>query len=435
VRGSAILAGAAALSLAVGSASAADVYVIRNARIHPVSGPVIEKGSVVIKDGLIADVGANVSAPAGAEAIDATGLDVYPGLMDANSGLGMGEARETAMGDFLPELQVYASFHMDDDNIEMAVENAVTHVLSRPYQRGAGNNRVRQRMLISGQAAVMDLEGWTPDERARRKDVGVVVNFPTVGSLEYSDDERFAVVPWSARKKAYDKQVADLKAFFAQARDYMARKEKLSATERAAFEPDLRLEAMIPVLKRERPLLLDADLRADIVAAIEFAKAEKVTPIVMSGEEAVMVADFLKQSDVTVILAPAYTVPEGEDDPIDLLHGAAAALYEKGVRFAIASHGSVGYDSRSLGYQAGTSVAYGLPYEVALRAVTLTPAEIFGVADMLGSIENGKRANIVVAQGDLLDVSSKVTHVFIAGRAVDLATRFDRSYATYAGRK
>jgi imidazolonepropionase-like amidohydrolase len=435
MRGNAIvLAGLFALAGA-SSARAADAYVIRNARIHPVSAPVIEKGSVVIRDGLIADVGASVSAPARAEVIDAGGLDVYPGLMDANSALGMGEARETAMGDFLPELQVYASFHMDDDNIEMAVDNGVTHVLSRPYQRGAGNNRVRQRTLIGGQAAVMDLEGWTPDERARRNDAGVVVNFPTVGSLEYSDDERFAVVPWSTRQKAYDKQVADLKAFFTQARDYMARKEKLSGAERAAFDPDLRLEAMIPVLKRERPLLLDADLRADIVAAIEFAKAEKVTPILMSGEEAVLVADFLRQNDVTVILAPAYTVPEGEDDPIDLLHGAAAALHGKGVRFAIASHGSVGYDTRSLGYQAGTSVAYGLPYEVALRAVTLTPAEIFGVADTLGSIEKGKRANLVVARGDLLDVSSKVTHVFIGGKAVDLETRFDKSYATYAGRK
>jgi imidazolonepropionase-like amidohydrolase len=425
-------------AMAFGGSSAArgaDAYVIRNARIHPVSGPVIEKGSVVIEDGIIADVGTNVTAPAAAQVIDATGLDVYPGLMDANSVLGMGEARETTMGDFLPELQVYASFHMEDNSIEMAVGNGVTHVLSRPFQRGAGNNRVRQRMLITGQAAVMDLEGWTPDERARRKDVGVVVNFPTVGSLEYSDDERFAVVPWSTRKKAYDKQVADLKAFFAQARAYMAPEEKLSADERAGFEPDLRLEAMIPVLKRERPLLFDADLRADIVAAVAFARSEKVTPILMSGEEAVLVADLLKQNDVTVILAPAYTVPEGEDDPIDLLHEAAAVLHQKGVRFAIAAHGSVGYDSRSLGYQAGTSVAYGLPYEVALRAVTLTPAEIFGVADKFGSIEKGKRANLVVARGDLLDVSSKVTHVFIAGRAVDLETRFDRSYATYAGRK
>jgi hypothetical protein len=347
----------------------------------------------------------------------------------------MGGARETTMGDFLPELQVYASFHMDDNSIQMAVGNGVTHVLSRPYQRGAGNNRVRQRTLINGRAAVMDLEGWTPDERALRKDAGVVVNFPTVGSLEYSDDERFAVVPWSTRKKAYDKQVADLKAFFAQARDYMARTEKLTADERAAFEPDLRLEAMIPVLKRERPLLLDADLRADIVAAVEFAEAERVTPILMSGEEAVVVADFLKANTVTVILAPAYTVPEGEDDPIDLLHEAAAILHGKGVRFAIAAHGSVGYDSRSLAYQAGTSVAYGLPYEVALRAVTLTPAEIFGVADRLGSIEKGKRANLVVAQGDLLDVSSRVKHVFIAGKPVDLQTRFDKSFATYAGRK
>jgi imidazolonepropionase-like amidohydrolase len=417
------------------AAGAADVYVIRNARIVTVSGPVIEKGSVLIKDGLIAEVGTSVSAPPGAEVIDASGLSVYPGLFDANSQLGTANARETTLGDMTPELQVYVSFHMDDDNIEMARANGVTHVLARPWQRGSGSARVRPKSLITGQAAVMELEGWTPDERAVRKDAGVVVNFPSVGPLEYTDDERFAVVPWSATERKTDKALADLRAFLAQARAYKTAKDKLSAEERARALPDLRLEAMIPVLEGKQPVLIDADTRADIVGAVEFAKAERVTPILMGAQEAILVADYLKLSGVRLILAPPYTVPEGEDDPVDLVHRAPAVLHEKGIPFAIASFGPGGYDSRQLPYQAGTAVAYGLPYDVALRSVTLTPAEMLGVADTLGSIEKGKRANLVVTDGDILEIATRVKRVFIGGRPVDLTTRFDEALAVYGKRK
>ena len=417
------------------AATAADTWVIQNAKIVTVSGPVIEKGSVVIKDGLIAEVGPLVTVPPGAEVIDGTGLSVYPGLFDANSQLGMNEARENTFGDMTPELQVYASFHMDDDAIELARENGVTHVLARPWQRGSGNGHVRPRSIITGQGAVMELEGWTPDARAIRKDAGLAVNFPSVGGLEYTDDERFAVVPWSAAKTKTDKALADLAAFFAQARAYKETKDKLSAEERARALPDLRLEAMIPVLEGKRPVLFDVDNRADIVAAVEFAKAQGVTPILMGAEEAVLIADYIKRSGVRLILAPPKTVPEGEDDPVDLFHRAAAVLHEKGIPFAIASFGSTGSDSRGLAYQAGTAVAYGLPYEVALRSVTLTPAEILGVADTLGSIDKGKRANLVVTDGDILEIATRVKRVFIGGKPVDLATRFDKALALYGNRK
>ena len=435
MRGRAALAFSSLLCAIAPAAWAADAYVIQNARIVTVSGPVIEKGSVVVKDGLIAEVGPSVTAPPGAEVIDASGLSVYPGLFDANSQLGMAEARETTLGDMTPELQVYASFHMDDDSIEMARASGVTHVLARPWQRGTGNGRVRPKSLITGQAAVMELDGWTPDERAVRKDVGVTVNFPSVGGLEYTDDERFAVVPWSATKKKTDKALADLEAFFAQARAYKAAKDKLTPEERARALPDLRLEAMIPVLEGERPVLIDADTRADIVSAVEFAKAERVTPILMGAQEAVLVADYLKLNGVRLILVAPYAVPDGEDDPVDLFHRAPAVLHEKGIPFAIGSFGPAGFDSRHLPYQAGTAVAYGLPYDVALRSVTLTPAEMLGVADRLGSIEKGKRANLVVTDGDILEIATRVKRVFIAGRPVDLTTRFDEALAVYGKRK
>ena len=435
VRAALVLYGLLGAGAAAAAAPAADTWVIQNAKIVTVSGPVIERGSVVIKDGLIAEVGSSVTVPPGAEVIDGTGLSVYPGLFDANSQLGMDEARENTFGDMTPELQVYASFHMDDDAIEMARANGITHVLARPWQRGSANGHVRPKSVITGQGAVMELEGWTPDARAVRKDAGLVVNFPSVGGLEYTDDERFAVVTWSATKKKTDQALADLAAFFAQARAYRAAKEKLSAEERARALPDLRLEAMIPVLEGKRPLLLDVDNRADIVAGVEFAKGQGLTPILMGAQEAVLVADYIKRSGVRLILSPPYTVPEGEDDPVDLFHRAAAALHEKGIPFAIASFGAAGSDSRGIAYQAGTAVAYGLPYEVALRSVTLTPAEMLGVADTLGSIDKGKRANLVVTDGDILEIATRVKRVFIGGRPVDLTTRFDRALAIYGGRK
>jgi imidazolonepropionase-like amidohydrolase len=308
-------------------------------------------------------------------------------------------------------------------------------VLARPWQRGSGNGRVRPKSLITGQAAVMDLEGWTPDARAVCKDIGVTVNFPSVGGLEYTDDERFAVVPWSGTKKKTDKALADLKAFFAQARAYKAARDKLSTEERARALPDLRLEAMIPVLEGKRPVLIDADTRADIVNAVEFAKAERVTPILMGAQEAVLLADYIKENGVRLILVPPYTVPEGEDDPVDLFHRAPGVLYAKGIPFAIASFGPAGYDSRQLPYYAGTAVAYGLPYDVALRSVTLTPAELLGVADRVGSIDKGKRANLVLTDGDILEIATRVKRVFIAGQPVNLTTRFDETLAVYGGRK
>lgn len=424
-----------ALGAAAPTAAAQQAYLIRGARVVTVSGPVIENGSVLVQAGRIQEVGAEVAAPPGARVIDAHGLSVYPGLFDANSLLGMAAARETTMGDMTPELQAFASFHMEDGAVEMARANGVTEVLARTWQRGGAGGRVRPRAILTGQAAVMSLAGATPDARAIMRDAGVLLNFPSVGVLEYTDDERFAVVPWSATKKRLDKALSELGRFFADARAYMSRADSLTPEERGRTLPDLRLEAMLPVLRRERPLLIDVDNHVDIEAAVEFARRERVTPILMGAQEAWKLADYLKQNDVGVILAATHTVPEAEDDPVDIQHRTPAILHQKGVRFAIGSFGSAGLDSRHLPYQAGTAVGYGLPYDAALRSVTLAPAELLGVAGELGSIDPGKRAHLVVADGDILEVTTRIRYVFVDGRPVSLETEHDRSYETYRNRK
>jgi imidazolonepropionase-like amidohydrolase len=409
--------------LALSLAAAESTYVIRDAKIVTVSGPVIERGSVLIVDGLIRDVGATIATPAGAVVVEASGLTVYPGLFDASSLIGMQGARESTLGELTPHLRAWSSFHMEDDLIETARVNGVTEVLARPGRAGAGG-RLR-RGLLPGQAAVMSLSGWTQDQMAIDRAAAMVLNYPSVGNLQYSDDERFAVVPFSTTKKQMDKSLAQLKRFFAEARAYMS----------GHSAPDLRLEAMIPVLRGEKPVLIDVDNEADIRNAVEFAKAERLSFILSGAEEAWKVADDLKANGARVILAGTYTTPAGEDDPVDALHRSPALLHQKGIPFAMSAMGAGGYDSRHLRYQAGTAVAYGLPWDVALRSITLSPAELLGVADTVGSIDKGKKANLVVADGDILECRTKITHVFIDGRPVSLETRDTRLWETYRERR
>jgi imidazolonepropionase-like amidohydrolase len=405
-----------------GAAQAENAYVIRDARIVTVSGPVIERGSVLVADGLIRDVGATVAAPPGAVIIDARGQTVYPGLFDANSLIGMEAARENTMGELTPHLRAWSSFHMEDELLETARANGVTEVLCRPGRAGAGG-RLR-RGLLPGQAAVMSLGGWTQDQMAIDRAAAVVLNYPSVGNLQYTDDERFAVVPFSTTRKQMDESLAELKRFFAEARAYM----------NGHSVPDLRLDAMIPVLKGEKPVLIDVDNEVDITNAVEFAKAERLSFILSGAAEAWKVADYLKANGARVILSGTYTTPAGEDDPVDALHRSPALLHQKGIPFAMSVMGSAGYDSRHLRYQAGTAVAYGLPYEAALRSVTLAPAELLGVADKLGSIDKGKKANLVVADGDILECRTKIVHVFVNGRPISLETRDTRLWETYRER-
>jgi imidazolonepropionase-like amidohydrolase len=271
----------------------------------------------------------------------------------------------------------------------------------------------------------MNLSGWSTWESEVKRQGALVIEFPTVGPLEFSDDERFAIVPFSTTKAAYDRRVRDLKQLFARARAYR--------TDGSAL-PDLKLEALQPVLRGELPVIIDANNRADIRAAVLFAKEEKLTFLLGGAAEAWHVADFLKENNVRVILGPSQAVPEGDDDPVDIMYRTAGILHQKGIPFAMSTMAMPGLDSWDLPYQVGYAVAHGLPYEAGLRSVTLTPAEFLGVADKLGSIEKGKMANLVVAEGDVFDYTTKIKHVFIQGRAISLDTHHTEEYERYKKR-
>jgi imidazolonepropionase-like amidohydrolase len=428
----------AAVSAAAGAPGGAGhgTYVIQNGTIHTVSGPVIQRGSVVMTDGRIAQVGAQVTVPAGAQIVDATGLSVYPGLFHADSQLGMSKTVEGTLGQIRPQLQSYVSFHFEDSEAEFLRLSGITEVMIRPLHLEFPGGYSRPG-LVPGQASVVSLQGGSPEEMVVGRGVGVVVHYPTVGLLDYMDDERYEQTTWTESKAKHDKEMKALKGFFDDARKYMQRKDALPPAERARMAPTPSFEAMIPVFKRERPLLLDVDNHVDVRSAVGFAEAQKVDYVLLGAEGAAEELDFLKEHNARVIIISPYKVSEStfEDMPIDGLRRLPARLHAKGIPFALSSSVANGINPRLLPYEAGTAAAYGLPKDVALKSVTLAPAQLLGLEKELGSIDAGKRANIVVTDGDILEPGTRVLRMFINGEPVDLETEDARMFEHYKSRR
>lgn len=411
--------------------SAGPAYVIKGAKIVPVSGAVIEKGSILISDGKIVEIGRQISkTPRGAVIIDAAGLVVYPGLFDCNTILGLTEVGQVSatndhneMGQFMPHLQAFSVIHVESEHIPVTRANGITHVLTCP--RGG---------LIAGQAAIMSLDGWTPEEMEISRRGALMINYPAQPGMSPSAGRftgRFgrSSRPYAELKKEYEAEVRQLKLFLEKARHYQKAKENASGQ---SLPVDPQLEGMIPVLKGEEPVIIAASRAADIKAAVNFAREEKLNYLLYSGRDVWKVVDFLKEKQTKVILGPLDAMPE-DDAALDIVYRTPALLHEKGVPFAISTSDSA--DSRNLPYQAGIAVAYGLPYDAALRAVTLTPAEFLGIEGKVGSIEPGKKANLVIADGDLLDVRTQIRHVFINGHPVSLDNKHLSLYEKYKNRK
>ena len=200
------------------------------------------------------------------------------------------------------------------------------------------------------------------------------------------------------------------------------------------IKPILKMEAMIPYLRGEKPIIFTADRERDIRGAVKFAEEMKFKAIIMGGAEAWKAADVLKKNNIPVIYTNVWGLPQSQDDPYDSLFSAPAKMQEAGIKFCIAT-GDDGANARDLPYQAGMSSAYGLPKDEALKAVTIYPAQILGIADKMGSIENGKVANIVVTDGDILDARTNIKYLFINGRMLPLTSRHTELYDAFKNRK
>lgn len=427
------MAAGAVLLIAALSLSGAEnrAFVIRDAKVYTLSSAgTLERASVVVADGRIVDVGTNVRVPAGAQVIQGKGLEVYPGMVNAWSTIGLTEIPSvevtvdtTEQGDYKPHIEAFHAIHVESEHIPVARVNGITASISAP----AGG-------VISGQAVLMHLAGWTIDEMAILRSAGTVINFPSFGGGGGRGAGGGGAPAGQARGQAfaeqrreYERRVKELAEWLERARYY---DRALKAN--PAMARDRVLEALVPAAKGERLVLLRAESARDIRNAVEFAKKEKLKFVIVGGRDAVQAADVLKKENVGVILGSIYTLPTREDDPYDARYTVPAQLAKAGVKFALTSPSPS--DTRNLPYEAGMAVAWGLPREEALKAVTLYPAELLGVADRLGSIEKGKIADLVVTDGDLLELKTQVKNVFIAGRNISLDSKHTRLYQEYIAR-
>jgi imidazolonepropionase-like amidohydrolase len=408
----------------------ADTYAIRNVRIITVTGPTIESGTVVISNGKIAAVGGNASVPSGAKIIDGKGLSVYPGMMDSDTEIGLTEIGSVAgsvdtneIGDNNANIHVDVAINSDSSHIAVTRVNGVTSALTAP--RGG---------LIAGQSAILNLDGWTPREMVLKSPVAMHINWPGGGGGrgfggEFGGQQRSA----TELRREQERQIESLKkilrdaAAYGDARDARAKDPSLPKQ-----SVDLKLEALIPVVRGQMSVVINANLERDIKSAITFVGEMKLKAIISGGAEAYRVADQLKAKNIPVLVGPVLRMPVREDDPYDAAFTNAGLLSKAGVKIAFQTNDSA--YSRNLPYHAGMAAAFGLPKEEALKAVTIYPAEIFGIADRIGSIEQGKIANLIVTDGDPLEIRTQIKHVFINGRDIPLTSRHTELYEKYKAR-
>jgi imidazolonepropionase-like amidohydrolase len=395
----------AALALLVAAPAAAQIPAPRQSQpialtggtIHPVTGPAIPGGTIVFENGRITAVGANVPIPDGAERVDVTGKHIYPGLIDAFSVMGLFEIGGfdqtidvNELGRINPNVRAEVAVNPESRHIGVARSNGVLVTVSSP---GGG--------LISGLAAAMMLDGWTWEQMALKRGAGLIVNWPNPGN-----DTR------------YEAEIGELRDAFATARAYRAARQAARAGG-TWHDVDSRWEAMIPVLDGEVPVIVSADDVRQIQDAVTWAEETEVRLVLRGGRDAWYVADHLALKNVPVLVTSVLDAPARAWEPYDGAYGLPRRLHEAGVRFAITGGSSAAYVNR-LPYEAGAAIAFGLPEDVALQAVTIRPAEFLGFADRVGSLEPGKDATLLITTGNPLEYSTVVEQAYIEGRKIDM---------------
>lgn len=391
---------------------------LKGGDLYTVSGGVLAQTDLLFDNGRITQIGKNISAPANAEIIDVTGKRVYPGLIDGASTLGLVEidqARATLdnreVGNIKPEVQSRIAYNPDSELIPTVRSNGILSALIAP-----------EGGTICGRSSLINLDGWTREDATEKMNVGLHVNWPqaaisTAWWIEKTPEEQ---------KKEMVENRAKLRDAFESARAYAKAKKAGTLT-----QTDLRWDAMAPVFDKQMLVFINASDMRQIQEAVTFAVEQDIKIVIVGGTEAYRVAGLLKQHDIPVILGRVQAQPMREDDDYDVPFRLPAMLAQAGVKFCLSyNYGSWG--SRSLPFQAAQAAAFGLDANAALRSVTLSPAEIFGVDKDLGSLEVGKKATLVVSDGDILDpITQRVVRAYIGGREVDLNNKHKDLYEKY----
>ena len=374
---------------------------------------------ILIRNNRIAAVGAGASS-ANAKVIDATGKFIYPGMIDANTGIGLQEIGgigtmnlRSEMGQFNPHMKALVALNVESEILGVTRMNGVTTVLTSP----SGG-------VISGQATLINTAGWTWEDLAIVRTAGMMINLPGSGGgggRGGGGGGRGGGAPAGNPAQLQ----ADFDQFMTESRDYSAGRDAGTA------KLDLIYEAMRPLFKKEVPAIIPAGNEQSIRNAVAFGEKWNIRVVISGGGEAWKVRKFLAEKNIPVILGSIESAP-GDNVPYDAIYAQPGLLYDAGVKFAFST--GQGSNARHVAFHAALSVAYGLPIEGALKALTIWPAEILGADKQIGSIAQGKLANLFITTGDPLDFRTQVAEVFIKGRQVPDDDRHHRLYLKYKAR-
>jgi imidazolonepropionase-like amidohydrolase len=422
----------------IGASAQQKPVVLKGGKLLTVSHGTIANGVLVIQDGKIAALGAagSVQTPRDAKVIDVTGMTVYPGLIDSETHLGLTEISAERMtndlvemsDEIMPHMHVYDAFHAESALIPVTRLNGITNAIVSPDSRDT----------LPGQDSFIQLFGRSADEMLLIRDIAMPLNF--------TGSERRNQGPFDKRKFPSTRMglAAQLRQAFLDAQDYRqkwAEYERKKSETKESDKPgkpeptppkhDLKLEALLPYLDGKKPIVLAAEEGSDLETAVRLAREFNLKFVLNHISHSQAILDEVANLKVPVIVGPIYEDPKPEER-YDAVYSLPAQLAKRGVKIAFASFDA--HNTRNLPYQAGYATAFGLPYDEALKALTLNPAEIWGVSDKLGSLDVGKVANIVVATGDPLDVKTDVKQVYIEGQAIPMTSRQTRLRDEYGGK-
>lgn len=401
---------------------------LKGGKLLTITHGAIENGVIIMQSGKIVAVGpaSSVSIPASAQVIDATGMTVYPGLIDSETQLGITEISGVPVtndlvemsDEIMPHMHVYDAFHAESELIPVARLNGITDAVVAPE---SGDT-------LPGQDSFIQLDGASSAQMILIRDIALPLNF--------TGDQR-------RNKGGFDKHkfpstrmglIAQLRQAFQDALDYQAKwtdyerkkseaaqnQSKDKKSEPLAPKRDLKLEALLPYLDGKKTVVLAAESPSDLQTAVSLAHDFKLKFVLNHISYSQPVLDYVASLKVPVIVGPIYEAPK-DDERYDAVYSLPAQLNKRGVKIVFASYSA--HNVRNLPEQAGFATAFGLPYDEALKAITINAAEIWGVADRLGSLDVGKTANVVMANGDPLDVKTDVKQVYIEGRAIPMTSR------------
>lgn len=392
-------------------------FALTNAKIYTVTNGIIENGTLVINNGVIEAVGANVTIPADAQVIDVEGKEIYPGMIDGGTNLGLSEIGSIAeaqdyreFGDLTPQMQALSAVNPNGAAIAVTRVSGVTTVWTMP-----------QGGFLPGTAATINLFGYTPDQMFGGSK-GIVMNYPSTGG-----GRRWRRLSEDELKKRQERALKQVNEAWDKAELYA----EIQDADDLRNYPEI--EALVPVVRGEMPLFVEVNAAQDILNAIEWIEGRGYENVILTGvAEGWRVAEEIAKSGLSVITGPVQAIPTRSSDNYDAAYRNPGVMSNAGVKVALRTMDTE--NVRNLPYHAGFAAAYGMGKEEALKAITINAAEILGIGDQVGSIEVGKKANFFVSTGDPFETATKITDLFIDGYKVPMTSRQIRLYDEFLNR-